>query len=111
MDPYRIDFREIMWESPVAGVRHKVRRMGSRRLRLVEYSPEMEPHWCAKGHAGMILEGEFAIEFATGEQIFKRGDGVFIPDGEGHSHRARALTDVVRAIFVEDVAPDSPVDT
>ena len=102
MTHYRVDFDSIEWQSPIIGVRHKVYNDGARVLRLVEYSQAMEPHWCGKGHIGRIIDGRFEIEFKSGTQIFEAGDGVFIPDGEEHSHRARALTDVVTAIFVAD---------
>ncbi len=103
LEAYRVDFSSLTWESPIPGVRHKLQRTGGSCLRLVEYRPEMEPHWCARGHVGMILEGRFEIEFDAGTSVFEPGDGVCIPDGEQHRHRARCLTDVVRAIFVEDV--------
>jgi ethanolamine utilization protein EutQ (cupin superfamily) len=101
---YRVGFDEIAWESPVPGVRHKIRTGGTKCLRLVEYSDRMKAHWCSKGHMGLILEGRFEIEFADGKRIFEAGDGVFIPGGEEHRHRARVLGDPVRALFVEDVA-------
>jgi len=63
----------------------------------------MELHWCEKGHTGYVLAGQFEIRFPGEVQIFKEGDGVFIPAGPEHKHMGRALTDVVRAIFVEDV--------
>jgi quercetin dioxygenase-like cupin family protein len=103
MIAYRIDFSSLAWESPMAGVRQKVVTDGGKRLRLVEYTPAMPAHWCEKGHFGYILEGEFEIEFDGATYVFKQGDGVFIPDGAAHRHRARVLTDVVRVIFVEDV--------
>jgi quercetin dioxygenase-like cupin family protein len=68
---------------------------------VVEYFPDMPPHWCEKGHVGYILEGEFEIEFDNTTHVFRQGDGLFIPDGAEHRHRARVLSDVVRAIFVE----------
>jgi mannose-6-phosphate isomerase-like protein (cupin superfamily) len=102
MDRYLVDFDDIGWESPMEGVRHKVREEHGRKLRLVEYSREMEPHWCARGHTGMILEGTFEIEFRDGKRLFRKGDGVHIPDGDEHSHRAVVLSEVVRAVFVED---------
>jgi quercetin dioxygenase-like cupin family protein len=55
------------------------------------------------GHFGYILEGRFEIEFDSGTEIFEAGDGVFIPDGKEHRHRAKALGDIVRALFVEDI--------
>jgi len=48
-------------------------------------------------------EGTFEIEFNEGTQVFEQGDGVMIPAGDEHRHRAKALTDVVRAIFVEKI--------
>ncbi len=101
MTAYRIDFESLHWESPMEGIRHKVIIEGTRKLRLVEYSPAMPPHWCFRGHTGLILEGQFEIEFDSGVRMFRAGDGVLIPDGEAHRHRARALTETVRAIFVE----------
>ena len=89
------------WITVVPGVRHKIHSDGSRVLRLVEYSDAMEPHGCAKGHVGLVLEGRFEIEFRSSTRVFEAGDGVFIPNGE--EHKARVLTEVVKAIFVEDV--------
>ncbi|MBM4159659.1 MAG: cupin domain-containing protein [Ignavibacteria bacterium] len=103
MTPHRVDFNEILWESPMKGLRFKALRQSGRQLRLVEYTPEMEPHWCEKGHIGYVLTGQFEIRFPGDVQIFKEGDGVFIPAGPEHKHMGRALTDVVRAVFVEDV--------
>ena len=101
MTDYRIDFSKLDWDHPIPGVRHRFVTSGGKKLRLVEYTPEMEPHWCSRGHLGMMLEGRFEIRFDETVEIFEAGDGVFIPDGEEHRHMAVALTDVVRAIFVE----------
>lgn len=103
MNPYRVVFAELEWESPIPGVRHKVATIDGVRLRLVEYSTEMAPHWCAVGHVGQILTGTFEIEFDDGIQVFEAGDGVMIPSGEEHRHRARVLSGEVQAIFVEKV--------
>jgi mannose-6-phosphate isomerase-like protein (cupin superfamily) len=102
MDDYRIDFEGMEWEAPMAGIRHKVVRRGGKLLRFVEYSPEMEPHWCSRGHYGYIIEGSFEVEFEGGVIVYGTGDGVFIPDGEKHCHKARVLSDAVLAVFVED---------
>ncbi len=85
------------------GVRQKMVQDESRRLRLVEYSSQMEPHWCEKGHFGYILDGRFELEFDEGKTIFEPGDGVFIPDGHAHRHQARVLSDSVTVVFVESV--------
>jgi quercetin dioxygenase-like cupin family protein len=99
---YRIEFDSFPWEQAMPGVRQKAVVQGGKRVRLVENSKAMPPHWCAKGHCGYILQGRFEVEFAAGPVVFGEGDGVCIPDGEAHRHRARALTDCVRAVFVED---------
>jgi mannose-6-phosphate isomerase-like protein (cupin superfamily) len=103
MKLYHIDFEAIPWESQMPGIKQKVIQHGSKRIRLVEYSKDMKPHWCEKGHSGYILSGRFEIEFDDGIRIFDAGDGVLIPGGEEHRHRAKVLSDAVRAIFVEDV--------
>jgi quercetin dioxygenase-like cupin family protein len=84
------------------GVRHKLFSFNDKYLRLVEYSSEMEPHWCERGHIGYILDGRFQIEFNDGVRIFNSGDGIVIPDGPDHKHKAKVLSDVVRAVFIED---------
>jgi len=100
---YRIQFENLEWDSPLPGMRCKVARQGDRQGRLVEYSREMAPHWCHKGHHGLVLEGRFEIEFDNTTELYETGDGVFIPAGPEHRHRGRVLTERVQVIFVEDV--------
>lgn len=100
---YLVNFEKLDWETLIKGVKSKTYKHGGKQLRLVVYTKEMPPHWCKKGHYGLILEGEFEIEFENEKQIFRKGDGVFIPDGAEYKHRARALSDSVKVIFVEDV--------
>lgn len=102
MTDYRVDFESLEWESPIPGVRHRFVTEGEQKLRLVEYTKEMDPHWCSRGHLGMILEGRFEIRFDGGVEVYEPGDGVFIPSGEVHRHMATCLTDSVRALFVEE---------
>jgi len=71
-------------------------------LRLVEYTPDLAPHWCERGHTGYLLEGRLEITFDNGVHVFEPGDGIFIPAGAEHRHMGRALTDTVRVVFVED---------
>lgn len=106
MERYRLRFDDVEWESPIPGMRQKVLRTGDRRVRLVEYTADMEPHWCERGHAGYILEGKLETEFDDGVAVLSAGDGVLIPDGPEHRHRARVLGGPVRALFVER-APDA----
>jgi len=102
MHSYRIDFESLPWEQAMEGVRQKVIPHSGKKLRLVEYTQAMPPHWCANGHCGYVLQGRLEVEFAGITHIFEAGDGVLIPDGAEHRHRAKALSDVVKAIFVED---------
>ena len=99
---YKVSFDQIDWQSPIPGMRCKIVKHGGRQLRLVEYTKEMTPHWCEKGHVGYILEGEFEIEFDSGTHVFRSGDGVFIPSGQEHRHMGRVLSDRVVVVFVED---------
>jgi quercetin dioxygenase-like cupin family protein len=99
---YRVDFVSIAWETLIKGLRHKVMKQGGKQLRLVEYTNEMAPHWCEKGHVGYVLEGQMEITFENGVLVLNAGDGIFIPSGREHRHLGRALSDVVKVIFVED---------
>lgn len=103
MIDHRVDFDALPWEDPIEGVRSKASGHGGRQLRLVEYTPAMDPHWCEKGHIGYVLEGRFEIRFDDETAVYEAGDGVFIPSGRQHRHMGRALTDIVRCVFVEDV--------
>lgn len=100
---YKVDFSGIEWQTPMKGVRHKVMQHGTRKLRLVEYGRDLEPHWCEKGHIGCLLDGRFEITFDSGAVVFDPGDGIFIPAGPQHRHMGRVLSKTVRVIFVEDV--------
>ena len=99
---YKVDFRSIGWETPIKGLRHKVMKQGPNQLRLVEYTKDMEPHWCEKGHMGYLLEGQFEIRFEREVLVYNPGDGIFIPSGGGHKHMARVLSEPVKVIFVEE---------
>ena len=101
MTSRKVDFEQLEWDSPMPGVRHKVMVRGGQKLRLVEYSRRMEPHWCSVGHFGQILSGDFEITFDNGVEIYSAGDGVAIPDGNAHRHKAKCLTETVTALFVE----------
>lgn len=100
---YKIDFNQIEWEYPIEGVKCKAYNYGNKRIRLIEYTKEMPPHWCEKGHYGLILDGEIEIEYSNEKIVYKKGDGVFIPDGVEHKHKGRVITESVRVIFIENV--------
>jgi quercetin dioxygenase-like cupin family protein len=101
--PYKIQFDKIKWESPIAGMRHKYIDKDDQRIRLVEYTKEMPPHWCEKGHCGYLLSGKMAIEFSDTEVIYNEGDGIIIPDGPEHRHKGRVLSDKALVFFIEKV--------
>jgi quercetin dioxygenase-like cupin family protein len=104
MEGYKIGFQSMQWEAPAAGVRFKAYEQGGRRLRLAEFGKEfVEPDWCNKGHIGYVLEGQMEIEFDAKVVKFGPGDGVFIPAGEEHKHKARLLTDVAKVVLVEEI--------
>jgi phosphonatase-like hydrolase len=103
--PHRVEFDALPWQTPMEGVRFKAMREGATQLRLVEYDRAMPPHWCERPHRGQILAGRFEIEFPHETVVYEAGDGVIIPAGPEHRHRARVLDGPVRAIFVEPV-PD-----
>jgi ethanolamine utilization protein EutQ (cupin superfamily) len=99
-----VDFDSIPWDTAAAGFRFKAFKSGDRRLRLVEMTREFtETDWCENCHFGIVLEGEMVIDFDGNFVSYKQGDGVIIPGGEGHKHKAKALTHVARMVFVEDI--------
>jgi quercetin dioxygenase-like cupin family protein len=103
MNQYCIDFEGMAWESPMAGVRFKAYEESGRKLRLVEFSKEfVETDWCTKGHIGYVLEGQMEIDFNGRIIPFGPGDGIFIPSGDQHAHKANVLTDTIKVILVED---------
>ena len=102
MERYRVDFGSIPWEQPAAGVTSKAYQQDDRRLRLAEFSKDFaEPDWCTKGHIGYVLEGTMELDFHGRKVMFRAGDGLFIPPGSEHGHKARVLTDFARVILVE----------
>lgn len=101
---YKIDFQSIQWETPAAGVRFKAYEQGGKKLRLVEFSKKfVEPDWCTNGHIGFVLEGQIEINFDGKKEVFGPGDGIFIPVGKKHKHKATVLTDTAKVVLAEDV--------
>lgn len=98
---YRIDFKSVDWTTPMEGVRHKYLDQDNIRVRLVEYSKEMSPHWCEKAHYGYVLDGIFEIEFDHETIRYEKGEGLFLPTGRKHRHKARTITDRVLVFFIE----------
>ena len=104
MEKYKLDFKAMPWEAPAVGVRFKAYEQDGRKLRLAEFTKEfIEADWCTKGHIGYVLEGQMEIDFDGKVIMFCPGDGLFIPAGEKHKHKATVLTDTLKIILVEDV--------
>jgi quercetin dioxygenase-like cupin family protein len=103
MSEAHITWREIPWESPLPGLRQKAVVREGRRLRLVEYGPELPPHWCEAGHVGLVLQGCLELEFADGVVVLRPGDGLWIPAGPTHRHRASVPEGLARLVLFEDV--------
>ncbi len=100
---HRVDFESLPWESPAPGVRFKKHQDNGRQLRLVEFTKEfVEPDWCVKGHTGYVLEGVITVDFHGKDMVFVAGDGLFIPPGNEHGHKARPVTDAVTLVLVDE---------
>ena len=85
---YKVDFDTLEWESPFEGVRHKCLEQNGFCSRLVEYSKEMPPHWCEKGHLVYCLEGSVVNELKEGsESVLKPGMSYIVSDTLS-SHRS-----------------------
>jgi quercetin dioxygenase-like cupin family protein len=56
----------------------------------------------SREHAGYVLEGRMTVEFAGGERVaFGAGDGIDIPPGQAHGHKATPLSDRVVMVLFE----------
>lgn len=96
----RVDFAELEWEQLRTGLRQK--RMGP--MRLVEHGPQCVEHeWCVRQHTGYLVSGELVVDFRDGERVrFAAGDGLCIPAGEAHAHRAHVDGATPALLFVVD---------
>lgn len=85
-DP-QINFKAIEWECPKKGVAQKIYSKGHQQLRLLRFDDTfIEDDWCLKGHIGYVLEGEMHIDFNGILKAFKKGDGLWIEEGEDQKH-------------------------
>lgn len=104
MEQCKIDFNSIPWEIPADCVRFKAYKQNGKQVRLVEFTDQfVETDWCKKGHIVYILESTLEVNFDGNVVVFKAGDGLCIPAGEKDKHMGKALTKVLKMIFVEDV--------
>ena len=86
---HQINFDGIEWTNSDTGVRYKAFIHGNQRLRLVEFSGGfVEQDWCIYGHAGIVLNGSFSIDFNGNVERYSSGDVIFIPSGKSDKHKA-----------------------
>jgi len=98
-----VNFDELQWESPLPGARFKSFSRDGKKLRIAEFTSEfVEPHWCEKGHVGIVLSGELEIDFKGKVVRYPEGTAIFIPAGAAHGHKGRAVTPIVRLFLVEE---------
>ena len=89
MDNHKIAFDNIKWTNAGTGVRYKAFIHENQRLRLVEFSEDfVEPDWCIHGHAGIVLDGNFALNYNGSHERYGKDDIFFIPSGEADRHKA-----------------------
>lgn len=79
----------------------RTKEIGNVRVRIVEYSKGyLADHWCSKGHAILVLEGELITELQDGRKFFlKPGMSYVVADGET-PHRSR--TEGGAKLFIVD---------
>lgn len=104
MSDYKINFDDLKWESPLAGVRFKRYISGKKQIRFIEYRREfVEPDWCTKGHIGYVIKGEIEIDFNGTIIKYKSGDAIVIPAGENSKHKAGIISEIATVYLVEDI--------
>ena len=89
IEDHLIDFKNMNWESPATGVRYKAYIRNNPKIRLAEFTEEfIEADWCTKRHIGYIIEGSISIDFNGIVINYRADNGLFIPEGEEHKHKA-----------------------
>jgi quercetin dioxygenase-like cupin family protein len=85
---YRIEFDKMLWDESVEGARIKSFISGNQQVRIVKFSEDfVEQDWCQKGHVGYVIDGKFSIDYNGTLELYKKGDIIFIPEGEQSKHK------------------------
>jgi len=67
----------------------KIVTRGNVRIRIVEYSPGYwADHWCEKGHAVFVLEGEFESELKDGRKYTLSKGMCYLVADHADAHRS-----------------------
>ena len=106
MDAAAVSFAwdAIAWETSTPGVRTKTVVRGGKKLRLVEFGRDfVEPEWCTRGHAGLVLEGEMDLNVDGSIVKLRAGDAVMLPGGAEHRHKHHATIATTRLFLVEEI--------
>ncbi len=73
----------------------RVVQKGNVRIRIVEYSPGyLADHWCEKGHAVYVLEGEFVSELKDGRKYRLTEGMCYLVADQAEAHRSSTQTGV-----------------
>lgn len=101
---FRVPFGEMQWDQMRADVRQKSHCAGSRQIRIVEFDTESGPEqWCEGGHIGYVLKGSLTIDFNGKVVDFGPGDGLVIPSGAEHQHRATRIERGTQLLMIEEL--------
>ena len=106
MDAAAVSFAwdAIAWETPAPGLRTKTVVRDAKKLRLVEFGADfVEPDWCARGHVGLVLEGEMELNVDGRVVTLRAGDALMLPGGQEHRHRHHATIKTTRLFLVEEI--------
>jgi len=89
MTDYKIIFDKMEWQQKIPGIKFKECIIDDKKLRLVEFSDELEEKdWCTNGHLGYVIGGKAKVMFTDGQKaVFKQGDFINIPKGENDRHK------------------------
>jgi len=64
-------------------------KKGNVRIRIVEYTPGyLADHWCEKGHAVFVLEGEFESELQDGRKFQLKEGMCYLVADNMDAHRS-----------------------
>lgn len=67
----------------------KTVRQGNVRIRIVEYTPGyLADHWCEKGHAVFVLDGEFESELKDGRKFSLSKGMCYLVADKADAHRS-----------------------
>lgn len=74
---------------------------GNVRIRIVEYTPGyLADHWCEKGHAVFVLEGEFESELRDGRKFTLKPGMCYLVADDTDAHRSHTK-DGVKLLIVD----------